>query len=59
MIFDLKRIEKYVFGIFEKRVILIIYCVIDYFRDLKICVDLEFFLKGGGVEFKVYFWLFN
>lgn len=47
------------FGIFEKRVILIIYCVIDNFRDLKICVDLEFFLKGGGVEFKVYFWLFN
>lgn len=57
---DLRRIEKHVFGgIFQKRVTLTIYCVIDYFRDLKTCADQEIFSKGGGVESKAYFRLFN
>lgn len=47
------------FGIFEKRVTLTIYRVIDNFRDLKTCADPEFFSKGGGVESKAYFRLFN
>lgn len=41
---DLRRIEKHVFGgIFQKRVTLTIYRVIDYFRDLKTCADPEYF----------------
>lgn len=45
---NLKRIEKNVFfGIFEKRVTLTIYRVIDYFRDLKTCADPDFFSKRG------------
>lgn len=36
------------FGIFEKRVTLTIYRVIDYFRGLKTCGDPEFFSKGEG-----------
>lgn len=47
------------FGIFEKRVTLTIHRVIDYFRDLKTCADPEIFSKGGGVESKAYFRLFN
>lgn len=54
-----KNWETCFFGIFEKRVTLTIHRVIDYFRDLKTCTDPEIFSKGGGVESKAYFRLFN